>query len=405
MSEVAAVAVAAAPVITAEEAASAGLSAAQAAAVTALVEAQAAGRVRLLAGTSLFLARLLRRFTGWYDEAAVLALASTADTQVRAAQQASADLTLAYQRQMLARLGVSLSKAEVSKARLMVPASSEPGLRGVDFLTEWERPVKTYRYERSTGTPGDAAIAAAVARAQRMADAAESLAMRRAAQRVLTVAAGLDPDAETDAADADFEAFQASLAAPDAPLEPPGARQRVRVVGYRRVLHPELSKTGVCGLCLVAADRRYAVAELMPIHALCKCEVAPVVEAGGAVEDPGKALNRADLDRVYSAGGGTDAALLKRVRIRIDEHGELGEVIAPASQRTRTPRQARLDTRAADESDLAKAQRLRDLTAQQVTYLQGLVAGGQAKYQVTLDIQRKLLAQREALLRRAQRAA
>lgn len=405
MSEVAGALAVAAPVITAEEAASVGLSAAQAAAVTALVEAQAAGRVRLLAGTSTFLARLLRRFTGWYDEAAVLALASQADVQVRAGQQATADLTLAFQRQMLTRLGVTLSKADSSKARLVVPASSEPGLRGVDFLTEWERPVKTYRYERSTGAADDTAIEAAVARAQRMADAAHTLAMRRAAQRVLTVAAGLDPDAEADVTDADFDALQASLTAPDAPLQPPGARQRARVVGYRRVLHPELSRTGACGLCLVAADRLYTVAELMPIHAACKCEVSPVTEVAGKVEDPGAALNQADLNRVYAAGGGTDAASLKRVKVRIDKHGELGEVIAPASRRTRTPEKTRSVSRAADESPLQAAQRLRDLTAGQVTYLQGLVEGGQAKYQVTLDIQRRLLKQREAVLRRAQRAA
>lgn len=419
MSEVAGVVAVAAPVVTAEEAAAAGLSAAQAAAVTALVQAQAAGRVRLLAGTSVFLARLLRRFTGWYDEAAVLALASTADTQVRAAQQASADLTLAYQRQMLARLGVTLSKAEASRARLVVPSSSEPGLRGVDFLTEWERPVKTYRYERSAGATDDAAIEAAVARAQRMADAAESLAMRRAVRRALSVAAGLDPDAPDDPppttldlADADFKDFQASLATPDAPLEPPGSTPaapttgaRVRVVGYRRVLHPELSRAGVCGLCVVAAGRIYTVKQVLETHPNCHCETAPVVETGGRVEDPGKALNDVDMQRLYEAAGGTSRELLGQVRVRVDEHGELGPVLVEASAKSRSPRQARQALRDPGESAVDKARRLRDLTAGQVTYLAGLVAAGQAKYQVTLDIQRRLLKQREAVLRTAERAA
>jgi hypothetical protein len=42
------------------------------------------------------------------------------------------------------------------------------------------------------------------------------------------------------------------------------------VVGYRRVLHPELgSGAPPCGLCVVAATRIYHIEELMPIHARC----------------------------------------------------------------------------------------------------------------------------------------
>jgi hypothetical protein len=41
------------------------------------------------------------------------------------------------------------------------------------------------------------------------------------------------------------------------------------VTGYRRVIHPELSKSGTCGLCVAAADRIYYVDDLMPIHTNC----------------------------------------------------------------------------------------------------------------------------------------
>lgn len=97
------------------------------------------------------------------------------------------------------------------------------------------------------------------------------------------------------------------------------------VTGYRRVIHPELSAGGTCGMCIVAADRVYSTGSLMPIHARCKCTVAPIV----GEDDPGKELNAADLKAMYDAAGGTDAASLKRTRYQIDIHGELGPVLTP----------------------------------------------------------------------------
>jgi hypothetical protein len=46
----------------------------------------------------------------------------------------------------------------------------------------------------------------------------------------------------------------------------------LRVTGYRRVVHPELSRTGTCGLCIVASDQVYndvradAVAQPVQVH-------------------------------------------------------------------------------------------------------------------------------------------
>lgn len=96
-----------------------------------------------------------------------------------------------------------------------------------------------------------------------------------------------------------------------------------KVIGYRRVIHPELSETGTCGLCMVAADRFYTVDDLLPIHDRCKCTIAPITKD----HDPGMRLNREDLDALYKAAGGTAGDLLKRIRVSIHEHGELGPIL------------------------------------------------------------------------------
>jgi len=97
-----------------------------------------------------------------------------------------------------------------------------------------------------------------------------------------------------------------------------------RVDQYRRVLHPELSKTGSCGLCVVAADRWYSTRDLLPIHANCHCGIAPA----GADYDPGYQLNQKDLQRLYKAAGGTRADLLKQVKVMGVNHGELGPILS-----------------------------------------------------------------------------
>ena len=99
--------------------------------------------------------------------------------------------------------------------------------------------------------------------------------------------------------------------------------RRSKVLEYRRVLHPELSKTGSCGLCVVAADRWYSTADLLPLHANCHCGVAPA----GSDYDPGFHLNQKDLKRLYDEAGGTTASALKQVKVKTITHGELGPVL------------------------------------------------------------------------------
>lgn len=87
------------------------------------------------------------------------------------------------------------------------------------------------------------------------------------------------------------------------------------VTRYRRIIHPELSKTGTCGLCVVAADRVYSIAALMPLHGNCHCTVLPIV----GDNDPGLRLNDDDLKRIYKEAGGTASAKLRQTR-RADPH-------------------------------------------------------------------------------------
>lgn len=133
------------------------------------------------------------------------------------------------------------------------------------------------------------------------------------------------------------------------------------VTGYRRILHPELSETGPCGLCVVAATRIYKVEDLKPIHDRCVCETLPII---GAL-DPGLTLNASELEAIYDAAGGTGgevikagrrhSAALKRVRVALAEHGELGPVLVDADQHHRGPREVAA-TKVPDRATRARAQ-------------------------------------------------
>ena len=100
--------------------------------------------------------------------------------------------------------------------------------------------------------------------------------------------------------------------------------RRAKVLSYRRVLHPEMSKTGCCGLCVVAATRWYSTASLLPLHSHCHCTVAPA----GSEHDPGLELNEKDLQRLYSEAGGTTGERLRGVSVRFETNGEIGPVMS-----------------------------------------------------------------------------
>jgi len=112
---------------------------------------------------------------------------------------------------------------------------------------------------------------------------------------------------------------------------------QAKVIGYRRVVHPEKAKSGLsCGLCIVAATRIYRTDELMGLHNGCNCDTAPIT----AASDPGKALNDNDLAEIYNAAGGTDAGSLLNTRVSYRDHGELGPVLVKDGDHFRTPEEA-----------------------------------------------------------------
>ncbi|UOR02070.1 hypothetical protein MUN77_01680 [Leucobacter allii] len=106
-----------------------------------------------------------------------------------------------------------------------------------------------------------------------------------------------------------------------------------KILGWRRVIRPEMSKTGVCGLCVVAATRWYTRGDLKAIHHRCECITLPVTRSA----DPGLRWNaedlKANLDYIYagydgkSKYGATSGRRLKRIRVVVREHGELGPTL------------------------------------------------------------------------------
>lgn len=162
-------------------------------------------------------------------------------------------------------------------------ADAEPGKL-------FERAAETYRYEKSTGADDTAANERAEARISKLVDGNIILAQRLAEQQTLSRAQRMDK----------------------------------RVIGYRRVIHPELSKGGVCGLCVAASDHKYRIEDLKPIHQRCNCGVAPITRS----EDPGHTLNREGLTQLYTdAGGSTAGRALKRLRYELVDHDELGPML------------------------------------------------------------------------------
>ncbi len=169
-------------------------------------------------------------FVGWYATAAVTQRAAAAAASSLSAQAMAAAALVQYVAQVTATL--------TGQRRVPAVAVEAPAVRNGAILTvvHAARPARVYR--ETFALTGDV-----------------DLATRRAADRAVELT-------ETDIM---LAARQAELA----------AMERLQVKRYRRVLRPELSESGPCGLCVVAADRIYTIGELMPLHGRCKCESCP----------------------------------------------------------------------------------------------------------------------------------
>lgn len=166
---------------------------------------------------------------------------------------------------------------------------------GVDPFQVYSRPVWRYRDTLGEGGTQEQAIAAAQLQVDVTSHMDAMLAAREAAMAQA------------------LEEARAGIAAE-------------RSLHFRRVIRPELSAGGACGLCIVASDQIYSFEDLMPLHDRCKCVVMPIV----GDEDPGIRINTDDLGRFYTDAGTTASAGLKRTRYRVEEHSELGPLLVNA---------------------------------------------------------------------------
>lgn len=272
---------------TAEAGASAG--------VAALVQAEASLLAQIGNNVAAGLLRLWRQLGSFYVAAEVAEFGAEAGALVVAAQQLAGEVTEQHLFTQLAQLGAAVPAGPV----VGLPTDLRFGAMTADV---YQRPVQTVRYLTSLAGPGAAPTAEAVAagerRIRKLAETDLQLARTTAAQQVMY---------ETD-----------------------------DVRGFRRVIHPELSRTGegTCGMCIVAADRVYGRLQLLPLHPGCHCTVLPIIGRN----DPGRTLNSGDLQRIYATAGSNRAADLRKTRIQVTEHGELGPVLSLAKHHTRDQR-------------------------------------------------------------------
>lgn len=252
------------------------------ASASVFVEAQAQ---TMDAVVELLITRLQAIWRGvmFWDEEAVDSAILDSIELVEMAQRHARRLTNSYNKSLFDALG------EVFPDNVAPETAAYPRFN-VTPEEVWRRPANQFYYMISQGYIGSEALDSVITRVQQMAEAEIQLARRDQAARIYSKAGG--------------------------------------VIGYRRVVRPEMSRTGVCGMCLVASDRIYSTDELMPIHEHCKCETAPVT----ASHDPGSAINAEDLQRLYGAGGSTSAKDLKAIRVKDFKSSELGPVLTTSGK-------------------------------------------------------------------------
>lgn len=252
---------------------------AQVVAAQQVVEAQAKARQAL---TDQLVARvqvLIHGFTAWYDDLAVQRLSRQISETVQSSQRVIASQEDAY----LSRVSSMISGRTIKPVGPVVVRDLRAGVAPEKV---YERLAVQFRYERSTGTPEVEALNHVLDRADVMNQMDVALAARSEWEKFFTVH---------------------------------------KVTGYRRIVHPEMSKGGACGLCIAASTRVYRANRLMPLHDRCKCGVMTII--GGF--DVGDSLNNLDMGSLYTDASGTSAADLKRTRYQIDQHGELGPILVP----------------------------------------------------------------------------
>lgn len=277
-----------------------------------LVAAQGQTREQVTAQMTAIAAASVAGFTGWYSTEQITDWAAQLVKVLNPLLRLLARNTDAY----LARAVTQVSGSPFRP----VGAIDITSLRnGITQEGAYARAADVYRWQQSQYDRIAELAQIDVPAAEKMLGLVEPA--QAAANRLQAVV-------ETDTQLAVQQQAQATLTA---------AEDRDQVTGWRRVIHPELSIHGTCGLCIAASDRVYKVSHLMPIHQRCNCIVTPVY----GDNDPGSVLNDGDLRRIYKDAGSTGRTDLKRTRYVVNEHGELGPVLSGKKIRTDTGRTAR----------------------------------------------------------------
>lgn len=259
-------------------------------------------------------------FNGWYNAALVAALAAQMADLSQAAQQTTAGLASQYVIGAVGAMGAPTPG---------IPNPWQPIRFGAPMNLVHTRPAEAYRRAIARGLD-------------------HQTALKRAGLRASNLML-------SDLTLQDRAAMAATMRA-------------MGITQFRRIVRPELSKSGSCGLCIVAADRIYSIGDLMPIHPpSCKCIVAPIV----GDNDPGKSLNREDLDALYAAAGSNKAADLARTRYQVNMHGELGPILTREGDNFKSPDDVPL------ESNPERARKMLDAIEPVLAKLEARAAGGE----------------------------
>lgn len=280
---------------------------AQVAEIALWLEAYSQATQQLQQATSEAALAAWATFGSWYDRDAVARLARQVATLSEASQETTSGLASQYLLGAMAVMGAPTPTVRFPRL--------PPVRNGARLSLVHTRPAEAYKRAIATGATHQEALSRATRRAGDL--TTSDLTLR---------------DRDTMAA----------------------IMREAGVVGFRRVLRPELSRTGSCGLCIAAADRIYTTGELLPIHPpSCKCIPMPII----GDNDPGLNLNDEDLGQLYEDAGSTAAADLRRTRYMVNTHGEHGPVLTRLDDAFRGP------DRVALADDPARAKRLLDQAA------------------------------------------
>ena len=263
------------------------MSAQPAPSLESILARQTAGRTRIRTRVLSVVEQTWGGLGSW-DSADVERFVAKVEPLIRAGQLSTAAMTDSY----IAAVMSTMTGEPVRP--IGVHADEVTHLRPVPNDEVYRRPFVELWSGLKTGQPFNEALAAGGQRALRLVEDDLSMAHRTAASRAFTQHSGVQT--------------------------------------YRRVIRPEMSKTGVCGLCIAASGQTYKSETLLPVHGRCWCDVLPIV---GSM-DPGRTINGEDIDSLYARAASQADSLtgkdLKKVRIDVYEHGELGPTLRVAGQ-------------------------------------------------------------------------